>query len=64
MEKLCTKVAIIHKGELILLSPTKEIRNRIKTRMYNEIYSGLEQLFLDLVSGERETKYLSWIKKD
>ena len=63
VEKLCTEVAIIHKGELILQSPTANIRNRIKSRMNNEKYSGLEELFLDLVTHEKETKYLSWIKK-
>jgi ABC-2 type transport system ATP-binding protein len=64
VEKLCTEIAIIHNGELILQSPTKNIRNRIKSRMNNEKYSGLEELFLDLVSQARETKYLSWIKKE
>lgn len=63
VEKLCTEIAIIHKGELILQSPATNIRNRIKSRMNNEKYSSLEELFLDLVSQERETKYLSWIKK-
>jgi ABC-type multidrug transport system ATPase subunit len=60
VEKLCTEVAIIHKGELILQSPTANIRNRIKSRMNIQKYSGLEELFLDLVSQARETKYLSW----
>lgn len=58
---------ILHKfdkGELILQSPTANIRNRIKSRMNNEKYSGLEELFLDMVSQERETKYLSWLKKE
>ncbi|NOZ61858.1 MAG: ABC transporter ATP-binding protein [Calditrichaeota bacterium] len=63
VEKLCKEIAIIHNGELILQSPTEQIRNRIKSRMSNEKYSGLEELFLDLVSQEKETKYLSWIKK-
>ena len=63
VEKLCTEVAIIHKGEIILQSTTKNIRNRIKNRMNNEKYSGLEELFLDLVSQEKETKYLSWLNK-
>ena len=30
--------------------------------MNNEKYPGLEELFLDFVTQERETKYLSWIK--
>ena len=64
VEKLCTEIAIIHNGELILQSPTKNIRNRIKSRMNKKKYSGLEELFLDLVSQARETKYLSWIKKE
>ena len=63
VEKLCTEVAIIHQGEIILQSTTKNIRNRIKNRMNNEKYSGLEELFLDLVSQETETKYLSWLNK-
>ncbi|MCD4663687.1 MAG: hypothetical protein K8R68_00355 [Bacteroidales bacterium] len=63
VEKPCTEIAIIHKGELIFQSPTANIRNRIISRMNNEKYSGLEELFLDLVAQERETKYLSWIKK-
>jgi len=36
VEKLCTEIAIIHKGELILQSHTKNIRNRIKSRMNKE----------------------------
>jgi len=32
VEKLCTEIAIIHKGEVILQSPTTDIKNRIKNK--------------------------------
>ena len=63
VEELCTEVAIIHEGSLVFQSPTMDIRNRIKDELSGETYGDLEQLFLDLVSSNNETRYLSWLKK-
>jgi len=63
VEELCAEVAIIHEGELVFHSATRDIRKRIKDELSGESYKGLEQLFLDLVSSQPESKYLSWISK-
>ncbi len=64
VEELCIEVAIIHEGSLVFQSSTKNIRNRIKDELSGETYGDLEQLFLDLVSSNNETRYLSWLKKE
>lgn len=63
VEKLCSEIAVIHNGQIVLHSSTDEIRNRIKNEFTKENYSGLEELFLDLVSPNQEIKYLSWVNE-
>ncbi len=61
VEKLCTHVAIIHRGHLVADGPLDELRagdgeGELETR-------SLEQLFLSLVGGDRlEQGSLSWLE--
>lgn len=61
VEALCTEVAIINKGKIVFQDATEGIRDRLKDRASGEKYAGLEDLFLTLVSGERESSGLSWL---
>ena len=62
VEKLCSEVAIIDKGRIILQSPIEEIRARFKDEELKRNYSSLEQLFLSLVSGDEKKDSLSWLE--
>ncbi len=62
VEKLCDRVAIINQGKLIFQCPTGSIKNRFKDREMKQKYSGLEELFINLIAGGSEEKSLSWLK--
>jgi ABC-2 type transport system ATP-binding protein len=52
VEKLCTDLAIIHRGKLVAQGPLAELRQG----------SGLEETFLGLVGGDRAARTtLSWL---
>ena len=68
IERLCSHVAIIHKGQLIAQGSIEELRSGVEARQ--GAGSGakpgekltLEQIFLDLVGGARLTEQeLSWL---
>ena len=61
VERLCTDIAIIHQGSLLLRCATKEIRTMASSAMSDRTYASLEELFVDLVSGKARKKHLSWI---
>jgi len=64
IEKLCDEVAIINKGKLVFQSKTEDIRKKIKDEVSQETYQSLEEIFLDVVSGdgqEKQPKKLSWL---
>ncbi|HMA77431.1 MAG TPA: ABC transporter ATP-binding protein [Candidatus Krumholzibacteriaceae bacterium] len=62
VEKLCERVAIINRGELIFETEVSSIRERFKDREKVEKYEGLEDLFLSIVAGEEKTDRFSWLK--
>lgn len=62
VEKLCGRVAIINKGELVFETEVSTIRERFKDRERIEKYEGLEDLFLSLVAGGEQTDRFSWLK--
>lgn len=64
VESLCDEVAIINKGRLVYQSKTEDIRKKIKNEVSRETYQSLEEIFLDVVSGngqEHSPKKLSWL---
>ena len=61
VEKLCTHVAIIHRGELVADGPLDELREGVGERSSKT--RTLEQLFLSLVGGDRiDQGRLSWLE--
>jgi ABC-2 type transport system ATP-binding protein len=57
VEKLCTHVAIIHKGKLVADGPLEQLQSG------EEGSKTLEQLFLSLVGGDRTDRgRLSWLE--
>lgn len=64
VEALCDEVAIINKGKLVFQAKTKDIRKKIKDEVSQETYQSLEEIFIDVVSGngeDRTPKKLSWL---
>ncbi len=63
IEKMCTEICLINKGEIIFTSPTEEIRDRIKDEISQKRYDDLEDVFLSLVASDEKAKGLSWLSK-
>ena len=60
VEKLCSHVAIIHKGQLVADGPLDQLRD--KGLEAGSEFKTLEQVFLSLVGGDRlEQGRLSWL---
>lgn len=57
VERLCTRLAIIHEGKLVAIGTLSEIRERAAASRT----TGLDDLFVRLVGGERETVELDWL---
>ena len=71
VERLCSHVGIIHRGALVAQGSLEELRSGVAARQHARGETGgeagaklsLEQVFLDLVGGEREaTLELSWLE--
>ena len=72
VERLCSHVAIIHKGELVAQGSVEELRAGVESRRLEVAASAtsapgeklsLEQIFLDLVGGTRQAEQeLSWLR--
>jgi ABC-2 type transport system ATP-binding protein len=60
VERLCTDIAIIHRGRIVLECRTDEIRSRVKGALPHETYDSLEELFVDTVAGSAAKKQLSF----
>ncbi len=63
VERLCTHVAIIHKGQLVAQGSLEELRSGVEARLGHTEKMTLEQMFLEIVGGtpggtEQE---LSWL---
>lgn len=65
VERLCSHVAIISKGKLVAQGSLEELRAGIEARQGAAASDGkltLEQIFLDIVGGSRETeRELTWL---
>ncbi|HEV2378557.1 MAG TPA: ABC transporter ATP-binding protein [Terriglobia bacterium] len=67
VERLCSHVGIIHQGALVAQGSIEELRSGVEARHHAGRDPGarlsLEQIFLDIVGGERETPpELSWLE--
>ena len=63
VERLCSHVAIIHKGKLVAQGSIEELRAGVESRTGAAAGTRmtLEQIFLDIVGGSREPQELSWL---
>jgi ABC-2 type transport system ATP-binding protein len=61
IERLCTEIAIVHKGRILLQSTTEEIHERAREIVGDRTFGSLEELFLDLVSDRLKKKHLSYL---
>jgi ABC-2 type transport system ATP-binding protein len=61
VEKLCTEIAVIHEGKVVLQCLTSEIRTKAIGSLGHTPYASLEELFVDLVSDKIKKKRLSWL---
>lgn len=65
IEKLCDRIAIIHKGKRVLQVRTEDLRSRIKNEITGETFQSLEEIFLETVgSGDGQEQTLSWLKEE
>jgi ABC-2 type transport system ATP-binding protein len=63
VERLCSHVGIIHRGELAAQGSIDELRSGVAARHTDGQSLSLEQIFLDLVGGERQAPAeLSWLE--
>ena len=66
VERLCSHVAIIHRGELVAQGSLEELRAGIEARVGATAETGrrltLEEIFLEIVGGTRTAEHeLSWL---
>jgi ABC-2 type transport system ATP-binding protein len=61
VEKLCTEIAIVHHGRVVLQCRTDEIRTRAKGSLPHETFDSLEELFVETVSGKTRKRRLSFL---
>jgi len=71
VERLCSHIAIIHKGELVAQGSVEELRAGVESRRLGTLALAgaagdklsLEQIFLDIVGGARDAEQeLSWLR--
>ena len=63
VERLCSHVAIIHRGELVAQGSIDELRSGVSARRDDGQKLSLEQIFLEIVGGERAAvPELSWLE--
>ena len=58
VDRLCSELAFINKGELILRGPPEELRAR---GAEGKEAGSLEELYMDLVAPEGDRRRLSWL---
>jgi ABC-2 type transport system ATP-binding protein len=63
VERLCSHVAIIHRGDLVAQGSIDELRAGVSARRGDGQKLSLEQIFLEIVGGERAAvPELSWLE--
>lgn len=63
IERLCSDIAILHKGRMVCEARTEEIRARAATGLAPEGRASLEELFLRTVSSRVRRHHLSFLEK-
>ena len=70
VERLCSHLAIIHQGRLVAQGSLEELRAGVEAQTHLESGNGagpsgekltLEEIFLRIVGGNRQTEELSWL---
>jgi ABC-2 type transport system ATP-binding protein len=65
VERLCSHVAIIHRGALVAQGSIEELRAGVESHLGPDSAPAgkmnLEQIFLEIVGGAREAQELSWL---
>jgi ABC-2 type transport system ATP-binding protein len=61
VERLCSHVAIIHQGRLVAQGSLEELRAGVQAADGSGRRMTLEEIFLQIVGGARETSELSWL---
>lgn len=61
IERLCSEVAIVDRGRIMLQCRMDEIRSRVKDTITKETYTSLEDLFVDLTGDKHIPRRLSWL---
>ncbi len=63
VERLCSHVGIIHRGELVAQGSIQQLRSGVEARHESGRTLSLEEIFLDIVGGERQAPAeLSWLE--
>jgi ABC-2 type transport system ATP-binding protein len=62
VERLCSEIAILHEGKIVLECRTDEIRSRVKGALPHETFDSLEELFVETVAGSMVKHQLSFFR--
>ncbi len=62
VERLCTEVAILHQGNVLLHSPISEVHAKARQILGEREFHSLEHLFVELVSDELRRRRLSFLE--
>jgi len=60
VERLCSDVAIVHQGRMLLYGSPETIRQQART-LSGGTFASLEELFVEVVGGSLHRKQLSWL---
>jgi ABC-2 type transport system ATP-binding protein len=64
IEKLCTDIAIINEGKILIQGATKDILKELKRKSRSKSdQSLLEKLFMEIISPGRKTNSLPWLAR-
>jgi ABC-2 type transport system ATP-binding protein len=63
VERLCTDVAILHRGTVILQCPTSAVRSLVRPTLPSQTYASLEELFVDTVSDGTHRNRLTFLEQ-
>lgn len=61
VERLCSEIAIVHRGKIVLECRTAEIRSRAKGILPDETFDSLEELFVRTVGETGHQRRLSFL---
>jgi ABC-2 type transport system ATP-binding protein len=63
IERVCDEVAIVQKGENVFQSRAEDLKGKVKDELTKERYQSLEEIFIDVVSGDEgnNSRKFSWL---